>query len=50
MITAEELLRMPDNGMFQELIDGEVFEMPPPGHVHGRVATNAAARIHGVFA
>ena len=33
---------MPDNGMQQELIDGKVVEMPPPGVGHGRSAIRFA--------
>jgi Uma2 family endonuclease len=36
-ITAEELLRMPDDGMRRELVRGELHEMAPSGHTHGRV-------------
>ena len=36
LMTAEELLRMPDDGMRHELIDGELRTMVPPGGEHGR--------------
>jgi Uma2 family endonuclease len=36
-ITADELLRMPDDGTRRELIAGELREMAPSGHEHGRV-------------
>jgi Uma2 family endonuclease len=35
--TADELLRMPDDGKRRELIAGELREMAPSGHEHGRV-------------
>jgi Uma2 family endonuclease len=38
VITADELLRMPDDGMRYELVLGELHMMPPPGFEHGRVA------------
>ena len=41
-ITAEELLRMPDDGMRRELVQGELREMTPAGFRHGTVA----GRIH----
>jgi len=34
LLTAEDLLAMPDNGMRQELVRGELIEMPPPGFLH----------------
>lgn len=37
-ITAQDLLRMPDDGTRRELVHGELREMPPSGHTHGRVA------------
>ncbi len=44
-ITAEELLKMPDDGFRYELIRGELKKMPPPGHVHGRVAMEFGWRL-----
>ena len=38
LITAEELMQLPDDGFRYELINGEVEKMPPPGHPHGRIA------------
>ena len=35
LITAEELLLMPDDGMQRELIRGVLTEDMPPGHEHG---------------
>lgn len=37
LLTAEELLLMPDNDMRTELLDGVLIEMSPPGGVHARV-------------
>jgi Uma2 family endonuclease len=37
LVTAEELLRMPDEGVV-ELIDGEIRKMSPAGSKHGRIA------------
>ncbi len=34
LLTAEDLLALPDNGMRQELVRGELVEMPPPGFLH----------------
>ncbi len=39
-VTAEELLRMPDDGFRYELVRGELRRMTPAGNVHGRVAMN----------
>jgi len=44
-ITAVELLNMPDDGFRYELIRGELKKMPPPGHVHGRVAMKFGWRL-----
>lgn len=38
LLTAEELLRMPDASCRRELIRGEVREKPPAGFQHGTVA------------
>jgi Uma2 family endonuclease len=44
-MTADELLRLPDNGMRRELIAGELHEMPPAGGEHGGVSGRAARRL-----
>ncbi len=44
-ITAEELLRMPDDGFRYELIRGELKKTPPPGEKHGRVAMRFGWRL-----
>lgn len=41
-ITAEELLRMPDDGDRHELIRGELRTVTPAGHPHGRIAMRFA--------
>ncbi len=38
LLTADDLLAMPDDGKFYELVRGELVEMPPPGFMHGFVA------------
>ena len=37
LLTAEDLLKLPDDGRFYELLDGELVEMSPPGGAHGKV-------------
>jgi Uma2 family endonuclease len=37
-VTAEQLWRMPDDGMRRELVRGELRVMTPAGAEHGRVA------------
>ena len=43
--TAEDLLRMPDDGQRHELVRGKVRTMPPAGHEHGRVAMNIGVSL-----
>ena len=45
LVTADELLRMPDDGKRYELIEGELIEMAPAGFRH----TNIGARIIGLL-
>jgi Uma2 family endonuclease len=45
LTTAEELLRMPDDGQRRELIHGEVNTMPPARHQHGRIAQRVALSL-----
>jgi Uma2 family endonuclease len=40
LMTADELLRLPDDGQRHELIAGELRSMAPSGGEHGRVAIN----------
>jgi Uma2 family endonuclease len=44
MMTAEELLRLPDDGTRRELLDGELRTMAPAGGPHGR--SGGWASIH----
>jgi Uma2 family endonuclease len=39
-MTADDLLRMPDDGFRYELVRGELRKMAAAGHRHGRVAIN----------
>jgi Uma2 family endonuclease len=38
LMTAEELLTIPDDGLRYELVEGELRRMSPAGHNHGRIA------------
>ena len=40
-----ELAHQPDNVNHYELIEGELFEMPPPGYEHGRLAVEISHYI-----
>jgi Uma2 family endonuclease len=40
VMTAEELLTLPDDGFRYELVQGELRRMSPAGHRHGRLALN----------
>lgn len=42
LMTADELLMLPDDGKRYELIEGVLIEMSPAGATHGFVALNAA--------
>ena len=44
-LTAEELLRLPDDDRRLELIEGELRELPPAGAEHGTVAFHIAALL-----
>ena len=44
-VTADELLRMPDDGLRRELVRGELREMTPAGYRHGRVAMRIGSRL-----
>ena len=44
-ITAEKLLRMPDDGLRRELVRGELRTMAPAGHPHGRVAMRVGSYL-----
>ena len=45
LLTADDLLALPDDGKRYELIRGELIEMPPASHNHGRVAERFGRRI-----
>src|SRR5205823_11219979 len=38
LMTADEFLVLPDDGLWHELVRGEVTTMPLPGGQHGRIA------------
>lgn len=40
LMTADELLRMPDDGFRYELVRGELRKMAPASHTHGRFEAN----------
>jgi Uma2 family endonuclease len=54
LMTADELLRLPDDGQRHELIAGELRTMAPSGGEHGRVTLNLTTpldqyvRAHGL--
>src|SRR5574341_708528 len=45
LMTAEELLELPDTGYWHELIEGKLIKMPPGGAQHGLVAMNLGHRL-----
>jgi Uma2 family endonuclease len=47
LLTAEEFLQLPDppNGWHQELVRGEVIEMPPPAALHGVTQSKTNFRL-----
>ena len=47
LLTAEDLLAMPDDGRRRELIRGELFEMPPAGDNHGFVGARFTVAVGG---
>jgi Uma2 family endonuclease len=46
LMTAEELIRLPDDSLCHELIKGELLTMSPPGAKHGFVTINLSTRLH----
>jgi Uma2 family endonuclease len=44
-VTADDLLKMPDDGFRYELVKGELRRMAPAGHEHGRVAVRFTWRL-----
>jgi Uma2 family endonuclease len=45
LFTAEELLRLPDDGSRYELVQGELKKMSPSGLEHGRIAARIAIHL-----
>ena len=45
LVTAEELIQMPDDGCRYELVRGELIKMAPPGLRHGRLALHLARHL-----
>lgn len=46
LVTAEELLDMPDDGYRYELVRGELIKMAPAGAEHGGIAADVGASLH----
>src|SRR6266702_2476485 len=46
IMTADDLFRMPSDGMRHELIRGELTTMPPAGFEHGSVTVNLNSPLH----
>jgi Uma2 family endonuclease len=46
LMTADELLRMPDDGFRYELVKGELKRMSPTGDEHGRVTMELAYALY----
>jgi Uma2 family endonuclease len=44
-MTAEELSKLPADGFRYELVEGELRQMSPAGHDHGRIAMELAAPL-----
>jgi Uma2 family endonuclease len=49
-MTADELFRLPDNGMRRELIAGELHEIPPAGSDHGYTSLEVAFHMRTFLA
>ncbi len=45
VMTAEQLLRMPDDGLRSELVQGALIRMSPTGFQHGRIIMNIATPL-----
>jgi Uma2 family endonuclease len=45
LLTADELLSLPDDGLRHELIRGELTTMPPAGGEHGLITNKLAFRL-----
>jgi Uma2 family endonuclease len=46
VVTAAELMAMPDDGYRYELVEGELRRMSPASHQHGRIILNLSAPLH----
>src|SRR3954464_7484374 len=46
-MTCEEMLRLPDDGLRHELVDGELRTMAPPGGAAGRDLARVWAAVAG---
>ena len=45
LLTADDLLKLPDDGRHLELLDGELIEMAPTGGRHGDVSANVTYEL-----
>lgn len=45
LVTADELLHMPDDGYKYELVEGRLLRMPSPGFRHGVIAARLAGAL-----
>ena len=45
LLTAEDIIMMPDDGYLYELLDGELLKMTPPGGEHGYVSAELQEKI-----
>jgi len=45
LMTAEDLLRMPDDGFCYELVRGELRKMAAAGHQHGKISMNISTPL-----
>ncbi|MGZ8868456.1 MAG: Uma2 family endonuclease, partial [Thermoanaerobaculia bacterium] len=45
LFTADELLRLPEDGCRFELVEGELKKMSPAGGRHGRIAHRISLRL-----
>lgn len=45
LMTAQDLLRMPDDGMRHELVQGELITMAPAGARHGKIGMRIALHL-----
>ena len=50
LLTADELMLLPDDGYRQELVRGELIEMPPSGKRHGLASSGFNAALYNYAA